>query len=179
MASSLRSSRASSLRDWPWSVESDAMKPALPVNVDCPECEAILRKLLDARQADFEEMREHLFEAARSSGREPEEMRNAWLSTVVKMPDDEMQTVVRAPLHAPRKRAPARSRTMKSRPAIPSISSSQWFSWAIGNDHSLNPRSGQTSFIRQDGDARRRRSMRNSNASSCDVYRIDTVSRRV
>ena len=53
-----------------------SLNPKLPVNVDCPECEAILRELLDARQADLDDMRQHLFEAARSSGREPEEMRN-------------------------------------------------------------------------------------------------------
>ena len=76
------------------------MNPILPVNVDCPECEAILRELLDARDVDLEEMRQHLFEAARSSGRAPEEMRNVWLSSVMKMPDNEMQTVIRA--HAPR-----------------------------------------------------------------------------
>ena len=76
------------------------MKPILPVDIDCPECEAILRELLDARQLDLQEMRKHLLEAARSTGREPEEMRNVWLSSVMKMPDDEMQTVIRA--HAPR-----------------------------------------------------------------------------
>jgi hypothetical protein len=76
------------------------MKPILPVDIDCPECEAILRELLDARQLDLQEMRKHLLEAARSTGREPEEMRTVWLSSVMKMPDDEMQTVIRA--HAPR-----------------------------------------------------------------------------
>jgi len=68
----------------------------LPPNLHCDECEAILRKLLDARQVDLEEMRKHLFEAARSSGREPEEMRDVWLSSIMKMPDDEMRTVLRA-----------------------------------------------------------------------------------
>jgi hypothetical protein len=68
----------------------------LPPNLHCDECEAILRELLDARQVDVEEMREHLFEAARSTGREPEEMRDVWLSSVMRMPDDEMQTVMRA-----------------------------------------------------------------------------------
>jgi hypothetical protein len=72
------------------------MKPILPVDIDCPECEAILRELLDARQLDLQEMRKHLLEAARSTGREPEEMRNVLLSSVMKMPDDEMQTVIRA-----------------------------------------------------------------------------------
>ena len=76
------------------------MSQILPPNLHCDECEGILRGLLDARQVDLEEMRQHLFEAARSSGREPEEMRNVWLSSVMKMPDDEMQTVIRA--HAPR-----------------------------------------------------------------------------
>ena len=76
------------------------MNPRLPVNVHCPECEDILRELLDARQVDIEEMRTHLFEAARSSGRAPNEMRNVWLLSVMKMPDNEMETVLRA--HAPR-----------------------------------------------------------------------------
>jgi hypothetical protein len=76
------------------------MKPILPVNLNCPECEAILRELLDARDDDCEEMRMHLLETARSTGREPEEMRNVWLSSVIRMPDDEMRTVIRA--HAPR-----------------------------------------------------------------------------
>jgi hypothetical protein len=68
----------------------------LPPNLHCEECEAILRELLDARQVDLEEMREHMFQAARSSGREPEKMRDVWLSSVIRMPDDEMQTVMRA-----------------------------------------------------------------------------------
>lgn len=76
------------------------MSQILPPNLHCDECEAILRELLDARQVDLEELRKHLFEAARSSGREPEEMRDVWLSSVMRMPDDEMQTVMRA--HAPR-----------------------------------------------------------------------------
>jgi hypothetical protein len=76
------------------------MSQILPANLHCDECEAILRELLDARRVDLEEMRQHLFEAARSSGREPEEMRDVWLSSVMRMPDDEMQTVMRA--HAPR-----------------------------------------------------------------------------
>ena len=76
------------------------VNPKVPVNLDCPECEAILRELLDAREADREEMREHLFAAARSSGREPEEMRNVWLWSVMQRPDDEMRTVIRA--HTPR-----------------------------------------------------------------------------
>jgi hypothetical protein len=40
------------------------------------------------------------FSRALKTGREPDEMRNVWLSSVMKMPDDEMQTVIRA--HAPR-----------------------------------------------------------------------------
>jgi hypothetical protein len=56
--------------------------------------------LVNAREADLEQMRQHLLDAARSSGREPEEMRNVWLSSVMKMPDNEMQTVLRA--HTPR-----------------------------------------------------------------------------
>jgi hypothetical protein len=101
--------RGASLYDWALSVESEAMKPTLPANIDCPQCESILRKLLDAHQRDFEEMRNHLFEAARSSGREPEEMRDAWLSSIVKMPDDEMQTVRRA--LAPRTAAERRKKS--------------------------------------------------------------------
>ena len=76
------------------------MSPILPVNPHCPECEDILRELLNAREADLEEMRQHLLDVARSSGREAGEMRNAWLSSVMKMPDNEMQTVLRA--HTPR-----------------------------------------------------------------------------
>jgi hypothetical protein len=76
------------------------MSPILPVNLHCPECEDILRELLNAREADLEEMRQHLLDAARSSGREAEELRNAWLSSVMKMPDNEMLTVLRA--HTPR-----------------------------------------------------------------------------
>jgi hypothetical protein len=76
------------------------MSRILPPNLHCDECEAVLRELLDARQADLEEMRKQLFAAARSSGREPEEMRDVWLSSVMRMPDDEMQTVMRA--HDPR-----------------------------------------------------------------------------
>src|SRR5882762_150457 len=104
------------------------MTPILPVNVDCPECEAILRELLDARQVDLDEMRQHLFEAARASGREPEEMRNVWLSSVMKMPDAEIQTVIRA--HAPRA-TEARHRKKSDHEIAtdtPLISSSRWSS---------------------------------------------------
>jgi hypothetical protein len=84
------------------------VNPILPVNVDCRECEDILRELLDAREVDLEEMHRHLLEAARSSGRDPEQMRNVWLSSVMKMPDNEMQTVLRA--HTPRTAAQRRRR---------------------------------------------------------------------
>jgi hypothetical protein len=76
------------------------MSKILPLNFRCAECEVILRELLVARQVDLKEMRKHLLETARSSGREPEEMRNAWLTSIARMPHDEMQTVVRA--HYPR-----------------------------------------------------------------------------
>jgi len=76
------------------------MGQILPLNFHCEECEALLREVLDARQVDLEEMRKHLLEAARSSGREPEEMRDVWLSSIARMPDDEMRTVMRA--HYPR-----------------------------------------------------------------------------
>jgi hypothetical protein len=82
------------------------MSQILPPNLHCDECEAILRELLDARQVDLEEMRKHLLETARSSGREPEEMRDVWLSSVMRMSDEEMQTVMRA--HAPRATAARR-----------------------------------------------------------------------
>jgi hypothetical protein len=52
--------------------------------------------LFDAQRVDLDEMRKHLLETARSSGREPGEMRNVWLSSIARMPDDEMQTVLQA-----------------------------------------------------------------------------------
>jgi hypothetical protein len=83
------------------------MRPILSSNLHCDECEAILRESLDARQADLEDLRKKLLAAARSSGREQEEMRDVWLLSIMKMPDDQMQTVMRA--HYPRAAA-ARSR---------------------------------------------------------------------
>ena len=72
------------------------MSPRRPLDFHCDECETLLRELLAARQADLEETRKRLLRAARSSGRRPEEMRDAWLSSIAGMPDDEMRTVMRA-----------------------------------------------------------------------------------
>jgi hypothetical protein len=72
------------------------MSQIFPLNFHCDDCEALLREVLDAREVDLREMRRHLLEAARSSGREPEEMRDVWLSSIARMPDDEMRTVMRA-----------------------------------------------------------------------------------
>jgi hypothetical protein len=88
------------------------MSRILPLNFHCDECEALLRELLDAHQRDLEAMRKHLLETARSSGREPDEMRDVWLSSIARMPDDEMQTVMQA--HYPRTAA-ARRKTSGSK----------------------------------------------------------------
>jgi hypothetical protein len=62
----------------------------------CEVCEALAREWLEARQADLDDMRKRLFEAARSSDRDPKTMRDVWLSSIAKMPDEEMRTVMRA-----------------------------------------------------------------------------------
>jgi hypothetical protein len=79
------------------------MNPRFSLTFHCEECEALLREWLEARRIDEDEMRRNLLEAARSSGREPEEMRDVWVSSIARMPDDEMQTVMRA--HYPRSTA--------------------------------------------------------------------------
>jgi hypothetical protein len=117
------------------------VSPILPANADCPECEAILRELLDARQLDLEDMRTRLLEAARSSGRDPEEMRDVWLSSVMRMPDDEMQTVMRA--LAPRA-AEARRRKRSDHEIATGHSVDQLVSMVLGGYRQRpRPRSGQ------------------------------------
>jgi hypothetical protein len=84
------------------------MSRKFSLNLRCDDCETFLREFLDARQADLEEMRRRLLEAARSSGREPEEMRDVWLSSIARMPDDELKTVLHA--HSPRATEARRNR---------------------------------------------------------------------
>jgi len=70
------------------------------LNFHCIECEALVRAWLEARDADAEEMRQRLLDAARSSGRTLEEMRDAWLMSIARVADDEVPSVMRA--HSPR-----------------------------------------------------------------------------
>jgi len=76
------------------------MSPRFSLNARCEECDALVRAWLDARDADAREMRGRLLEAARSSGRTLEEMRDAWLTSIGRVADDEMPSVMRA--HYPR-----------------------------------------------------------------------------
>ena len=62
----------------------------------CEECGAILRELRDAMQLDELELRRRLHQTADSSRRGIEEMRDVWLASIVKMPTDEMHTILRA-----------------------------------------------------------------------------------
>ncbi len=66
----------------------------------CDECEAIVRELMAARRRDLQEMRARLVGAASSSKRTLAQMRDAWLSSIAKMGDDELETVLKA--HYPR-----------------------------------------------------------------------------
>ena len=76
------------------------MSPTRRLDFHCDECDAIVKEMVAARKSDLADMRRHLLEAARSSGRGPQEMRDAWLASIVRMPDEELQTVMRA--HYPR-----------------------------------------------------------------------------
>ncbi len=76
------------------------MRADVPRIVDCHECCAILRALLDSFHVDQHEIRRRLQETADASGRELTEMRNAWVASVAKMPPEELRTLMRA--HYPR-----------------------------------------------------------------------------
>jgi len=76
------------------------MCPRFSLNFRCDECDALVREWLDAREADARDMRDRLFDAARSSGRTLEEMRDAWLVSIARVADDEVPSVMRA--HSPR-----------------------------------------------------------------------------
>jgi Sec-independent protein translocase protein TatA len=62
----------------------------------CDECGAILREFRDAVHQDEQELKNRLRKVATASGREQDEMRLAWVSSVASMPMDEMHTTMRA-----------------------------------------------------------------------------------
>jgi hypothetical protein len=64
--------------------------------VTCDQCGIILRELRNAAQLDEQDLRRRLRQTADGSGREPDEMRLAWVSSVANMPADEMRTAMRA-----------------------------------------------------------------------------------
>jgi len=68
--------------------------------VRCDECGAILRDLRDPVQRDEQDLKNRLHRAADASGREPDQMRIAWVSSVASAPTDEMHIIIRA--HYPR-----------------------------------------------------------------------------
>jgi aminoglycoside phosphotransferase (APT) family kinase protein len=76
------------------------VSPIYQPNFQCEECGAILRDVHDSFQADQQDVRRHLHETAQSSDRDLEAMRNVWLSSLGKMPDDERLVLWRT--HYPR-----------------------------------------------------------------------------
>jgi hypothetical protein len=66
----------------------------------CDECGAILRGFRDAVRLDEQDLKKHLHQTANASGREPDQMRVAWVSSVASAPTEEMHTIIRA--HYPR-----------------------------------------------------------------------------
>jgi hypothetical protein len=68
----------------------------MPWGLTCDECGAILRELREAVQLDQQELRQRLRQTADSSGRSVEEMGDVWLSSIINLPSDEIQTIMRA-----------------------------------------------------------------------------------
>src|SRR5438067_1535468 len=81
-----------------------------PTNFHCRECGAILLDLRNSFQADQLEVKARLSETAQATGRSLEEMRDVWLASIGKLPDDEFQTLRHA--HYPRS-ADARRRRLE------------------------------------------------------------------
>jgi hypothetical protein len=80
-----------------------------PPNFHCNQCGAILLDLHDSFQADQQEVKVRLRETAQATDRSLEKMRDVWLSSIGKLPDDEFQTLRLA--HYPRS-AEARRRRL-------------------------------------------------------------------
>jgi len=76
------------------------MGQRFPNDFECAECADILRTLLNDFHVDHRELRRRLRETADASGRSVEQMRNALIASVGKMPPDERKTLVKA--HYPR-----------------------------------------------------------------------------
>ena len=64
--------------------------------VTCDECGAILQEFRDALQLDEQALKKRVYQAADASGREPDEMRLVWGSSVANMSTDEMRVIMRA-----------------------------------------------------------------------------------
>lgn len=64
--------------------------------VTCDECGVILREFRDAMQQDEQDVKDRLRKAAEASGRDPDEMRVAWVSSVASASAEEMRTLMRA-----------------------------------------------------------------------------------
>jgi hypothetical protein len=79
------------------------------LNFHCTECGAIVVDLRDSFEADQQEVLRHLRDTAQATDRSLEEMRNVWLSSFGKLPDDEFQTLQQ--VHYPRS-AEARRRKL-------------------------------------------------------------------
>ena len=69
---------------------------AMPFGLTCDDCGAILREFRNAVEQDEQGLRSRLHPAADASGREPDEMRLAWVSSIANMPTDEMCKIMRA-----------------------------------------------------------------------------------
>ena len=62
----------------------------------CEECLRIASALRAAWQTDKRALRDKLQSVAASSGRDPDQLRLGWVSSIAAMPDDEMRTLLDA-----------------------------------------------------------------------------------
>lgn len=67
-----------------------------PAYFRCEECLRIARALKSAWRADKSALREKLQSVAASSGRDPDQLRLGWVSSIAAMSDDEMRTLLDA-----------------------------------------------------------------------------------
>ena len=72
------------------------MNPNIPPEFECAQCKDIVRALQDAWKADLQQLHTRLVDVAISSGRDPRSLGIRWIFSIAEMPDDEMQSLLRA-----------------------------------------------------------------------------------
>jgi len=82
----------------------------LPPTFRCEECGAIVKEMQSAWETDSRDVRQRLRQVAASSGRDISQFSIDWIRSVIQLPDDEMQVLLKS--HYPRVAAARQKQTV-------------------------------------------------------------------